>query len=176
VHFPSRVARGFLAAAAASFVLSAAFAQNSTSKMSDGIGLVANDKADAKDIGLKAYPGARPYKDKDDDSSTATLGMWGRSSGFHMSMMKFASSDGPDKVADFYRKELAHYGKVLDCSDPNAPRGNKGNELTCDDEKPDKGELTLKAGTKQNQHLVGIERKDGMTMFQLVHLETKSTD
>jgi hypothetical protein len=176
VHFPSRVARGFLIAAAASFALIAASAQDSKSNMNDGIGLVANGRADVKDIGLKPYPGARPYKDKDDDSSTATLGIWGRSSGFHMTVMKFASNDSPDKVADFYRKELAHYGKVLDCSDPNAPREKKGNELTCDDEKPDKGELTLKAGTKQNQHLVGIERKDGMTRFQLIHLETKGAD
>jgi hypothetical protein len=168
--------RGFLIATAASLVLIAASAQDSKGKMSDGIGLVANDKADMKDIGLATYPGARPQKDKDDDSSSATLGMWGRSSGFHLTVMKFESDDSTDKVAAFYRKELARFGKVLDCSDPNAPRGKKGNELTCDDEKPDKGELTFKAGTKQNQHLVGIERKDGMTRFQLVHLETKGSD
>jgi hypothetical protein len=177
VHFPSRVARGFLVATAAALVVLSASAQDNNGKMSDGIGLVANGKADMKDVGLAAYPGSRPYKDKDDDSSTATLGMWGPSSGFHLSMVKFESSDSPEKIATFYRKELSQYGKVLDCSDPKAPRGNNGKELSCDDEKPDKGELALKAGTKQNQHLVGIEqRKDGMTKFQLVHLETKGSD
>lgn len=174
--FPSKVARMFLVAAAASFVLVSATAQDGKGKMSDGIGLVANGKADIKDIGLAAYPGAHPYKDKDEDSSAATLGLWGPSSGFHLSVMKFESNDSPEKVTTFYRKELARYGKVLDCSDPNAPRGNKSNELTCDDEKPDKGEVALKSGTKANQHLVSVERKDGVTRFQLVHLETKGTD
>ena len=151
-------------------------AQESKSGMGDGIGLVANGKADIKDIGLAAYPGARAYKDKDDDSSAATLGMWGPSMGIHLSVMKFESSDSPEKVAAFYRKELARYGKVLDCSDPNAPRGKESKELTCEDEKPKEGEQTFNAGTKKNQHLVGLERKDGMTRFQLVHLETKGTE
>jgi hypothetical protein len=131
VHFPSKVTRAVLVAAAASFVLIAASAQDSKSSMGDGIGLVANGKANVKDIGLATYPGARPHKDKDDDSATATLGMWGPSSGFHMALMKFESNDSPEKVAAFYRKELSRYGKVLDCSDPAAPRGKKGNELTC---------------------------------------------
>jgi hypothetical protein len=176
VDLPSRVAKLLLGVAAALFVLISASAQDSKGKMSDGIGLVANGKADIKDIGLAVYPGAHPYKDKEDDSSAATLGLWGPSTGFHLSVMKFESSDSPDKIAGFYRKELARYGKVLDCNDPNAPRGKKGNELTCDDEKPDKGEVALKSGTKANQHLVGVERKDGMTRFQLVHIETKGTD
>jgi hypothetical protein len=176
VQFQSKVAKVLLLATVASLTLVAASGQEKKSSMGDGIGLVANGKANMKDVGLAAYPGAHPYKDKDDGSSAATLGMWGPSSGFHLTAMKFETSDSVDKVAAFYRKELAHYGKVLDCGDPNAPRAKKGGELTCEDEKPDKGELTLKAGSKDNQHLVGVERKDGMTRFQLVHLETKGTD
>jgi hypothetical protein len=33
----------------------------------------ANSHATAKDIGLPAYPGATPFKDKDSDSSSADL-------------------------------------------------------------------------------------------------------
>ena len=176
MHFQSITLRVCSVAGWALLLLVTVSAQESKINMSDGIGLVANGKANLKDIGLTAYPGARTYKDKDDDSSAATLGMWGPSMGIRLSVMRFESSDSPEKIAAFYRKELARYGKVLDCSDPNAPRGKEGTELTCEDEKPKDGEQTFKAGTKKNQHLVGVERKDGMTRFQLVHLETKGTD
>ncbi|HEX6879817.1 MAG TPA: hypothetical protein VF135_05605 [Terriglobales bacterium] len=157
-------------------VTAAAPAQDSKSSMGDGYGLVANSNGKVKDIGLSVYPGARPQKDSDNDSAVATLGLWGPSSGFHLSLMKFETGDSKDKVAAFYRKELAKYGKVLDCGDPAAPRGKKGNELTCEDDHPDKDEVMLKAGTKQNQHIVGISEKDGATRFQLIHLETKGSD
>jgi hypothetical protein len=61
-----------------------------------------------------------------------------------MNVVKMESPDSPDKVAAFYKKALAKYGEVLDCSNPPATdseRKDSSNVLTCGDDKPDKGGL-----------------------------------
>ena len=50
------------------------------------------------------------------------MGLWGGSSGFKLFVLKMESSDAPEKVAAFYRKALAKYGTVLDCSNANLHR------------------------------------------------------
>src|ERR1700677_3234299 len=76
----------------------------------------ANTHATAKDIGLPIYPGATPFKDKDSDSSSADLGFLLNS--FHISVkaVSFVTTDSPEHVLDFYRKPLARFGEVLECS------------------------------------------------------------
>ena len=46
----------------------------------------------------------------------------------------------------------------------------------CDDDNLENGELVLKAGTKQNQHLVGIKTRDGVTQSNLVYVVTRGSD
>ena len=94
--------------------------------------------------------------------------------GLPLVMLKYQSDDSPDKVAAFYRKELAKYGKVLDCSDP-ANNKTESSGLTCKDDKPDPGSVILKAGTKQHQHLVGIKPDGSRSVFQLIYLESKDS-
>jgi hypothetical protein len=48
--------------------------------------------------------------------------------------------------------------------------------LTCEDEKPKPNEISLKAGTKDKQHTVGVEPNGTGSTFQLVYVETKGTD
>jgi hypothetical protein len=105
--------------------------------------------------------------------------LWGGSSGFKLAVLKLESNDAPEKVAAFYRKALAKYGKVLDCADSSKPmiekeKGKSSNELGCEDERPENGELVLKAGTKEEQHVVGIEAKGGLTVFHLVYVEDRT--
>ena len=98
-------------------------AQNDQDKKDDNgfsAGVTVNTKADAKAVGLPVYPGSRPHKDNSDDSSAANLGLWGGSIGFKLSLMKLETDAAPQKVAEYYRKALGKYGKVLDCT--NAPR------------------------------------------------------
>jgi hypothetical protein len=40
-------------------------------------GITVSGQATAKEVGLPVYPGAKPHKDKDNDSA-ANLGLWGR--------------------------------------------------------------------------------------------------
>lgn len=150
----------------------------------DGIGFNLGQNTSAKDVGLPLYPGSRRHKDDADDSSALNMGLWGGSSGFKLFVLKMETSDSPEKVADFYRKALAKYGTVLDCSnaqasDAVAPDDNKkksSKALTCEDEKPKPGEISLKSGTKSKEHAVGIQAQGTGTLYQLVYVETRRTN
>jgi hypothetical protein len=147
----------------------------------DGAGLIVSGKASAKEVGLPIYPGAKPHKDKDDDSPAAQLGMWGSSFGFKLAILKMESNDSPDKIAEFYKKALAKYGKVLNCSDASTKSSAKeknesSNQLDCGDDKPDPGGMLFKAGTKEKQHIVGIKPNGQGSLFQIVYVEARGDD
>jgi hypothetical protein len=154
-------------------------AQQSSSD-NDSIGFNLGKNASAKDVGLPIYPGARRHIDDANDSSALNMGLWGGSAGFKLFVLTMESSDAPEKVAAYYRKALAKYGTALDCSNASAA-ANSGDDksskkLTCEDEKPKPNEISLKAGTKEKQHAVGIEPNGSGSTFQLVYIEMKSTD
>ena len=150
--------------------------KNDSDTDQEGFGIVASKRAGAKDVGLPLYPGAREHKDKSEDSPAVKFGLWGGNSGFKLAVVKLESNDGPDKVAAFYRKALKKYGKVLDCTGSWKATVGNSNELGCEDEHPENGELVLKAGTKQEQHLVGIKSSGGLTQFQLVYVMTRGSE
>lgn len=52
----------------------------------------------------------------------------------------------------------------------------ESNKLTCEDDKPDPGGMTFKAGTKEKQHVVGIEPNGSGCLFQLVYVESPDSD
>jgi len=146
----------------------------------NSIGFIASKEANAKDVGLPLYPGAREHKDKSKDSPAVRLGLWGGNSGFKLAVLKLESNDPPEKVVAFYRRALAKYGKVLDCSDSAKAareqiKGSSSNEPGCKDEQPESGEIVLKAGPKEEEHIVGIKVKEGLTVFQLVYVETRGS-
>ena len=139
-----------------------------------GAGVVLSGDASAKDVGLPLYPGSRRHKDKEDDSPAANVGLWGGGSGFKLVVLKMESDDSPEKVADFYKKALAKYGKVLDCSHPAPSDANSSKSdsksLTCGDDKPEKGGVLFKAGTKEKQHLAAVQPNGSGSLYQLVYV------
>jgi hypothetical protein len=152
-----------------------------TSKDGSEAGLMISAQATAKEAGLPLYPGAKPAKEDGDGSAAAKLGLWGSSFGFKLVVLKMESSDPPEKVAAFYQKALAKYGKVLDCT--NNPAGaddkskkSRSQELTCQDDRPDTGGMMFKAGTKEKQHIVGVKPNGTGSSFQLVYLEARSDE
>src|SRR5271157_2874190 len=150
-------------------------------KHGSSIGFIASKEASAKDVGLPLYPGARPHKDDPDNSSAVQLGLWGGSSGFKLVVLKLESNDAPEKVAAFYRKALAKYGRVWNCADSTKAAGDQQktespNELNCQEEKPESGETVLKAGTKEKKHIVAIKPEGGLSVFQLVYVEAPVSD
>ena len=174
----------FFAVLLAALPLAAQNAKDSNSQQSssdnDSIGFNLGKNASAKDVGLPIYPGARRHKDDSNDSSALNMGLWGGSTGFKLFVLKMETTDAPEKVANFYRKALAKYGTVLDCSTTsattNSSEDKSSKKLTCENEKPKPNEISLKAGSKEKQHAVGIEPNGTGTTFQLVYVETKGTD
>ena len=147
----------------------------------DGAGVVFNKQATPKDVGLPVYPGAKPHKDDKDDSPSVKMGLWGSTFGFKLAVMKMDSNDAPEKIADYYKKALAKYGPVLNCSEATAKTNanddhRSSKQLDCGDDKPEKGGLLFKAGTKEKQHIVGIQQDGPGTIFQLVYVEARSDD
>ncbi len=147
----------------------------------DSAGLIVSGNASAKEVGLPIYPGAKPHREKDNDSPAARIGLWGSSFGFKLAVMKMESSDAPGKIAEFYKKALARYGKVLNCSQasPDSSAKDKSgssNSLNCGDDKPAPGDMVFKAGTKEKQHIVGIKPNGQGSLFQLVYLEARGDD
>jgi hypothetical protein len=143
----------------------------------DGAGVTASTKATAKDVGLPLYPGAKPHKDSSNDTNALNVGAWGSSFGFRLAVVKLESSDSPDKIAAFYAKALAKYGKVLNCSDPaqskkSPDKSDSSNVLTCDDDShAEKGEIVYKSGTKDKQHIVSVKPGGSGSVFDLVFVE-----
>jgi hypothetical protein len=140
-------------------------------------GIYFNAEASAKDVGLPVYPGARPHKDKDEDQASAKFGLWANTFGLKLALMKLESSDSPEKVAAFYKKALAKYGTVLDCSNASSQSRDKektgsSKQLNCDSDKPDSGHMEFKAGTKEKQRIVGIQPNGAGSLFQLVYVES----
>ena len=146
-----------------------------------GAGFVISAQATAKEVGLPLYPGAKPHKDEKNETPATQLGLWGGSFGFKLVVLKMESNDSPDKIAAFYKKALAKYGTVLNCSNPSKASSDKDKnsspkQLDCGDYKPDAGGMLFKAGTKEKQHIVGIDPKGQVTVFQLLYIEARGSD
>jgi hypothetical protein len=176
------------AALIAGFVLcGAAKAQDDKSKDNSNFsaGITAGEHADAKDLGLPIYPGSKPHKDNNDDSSGGNFGLFGGNVGFKLAVVKMETKEAPYKVAAYYRKALKKYGTVLDCSNAPAPTqaekhaAEKSGALTCDDDKTKPGEMLYKAGTKAEQHIVSVQPADAGAsgaIYNLVYVSTKGLD
>jgi hypothetical protein len=171
-HFTTPMVRGalvfFFAALASGSLLLAAQEEK-------GAGLVISPEAKAKDVGLAVYPGSKPHREKDDDSTSANLGLWGGGSGFKLAVLKMETADSPAKVADYYKKALAKYGAVLDCSKSSgkpddSAKDDSSKVLTCGDDKAEAGGMLFKSGTKDKQHIVGIQPLGNGTFYQLVYV------
>jgi hypothetical protein len=145
--------------------------------------LHANSHATAKDIGLPDYPGAKPYKDGDNESS-ADLGMSFKDFHFKLLAASYVSGDSATQILDYYRKPLARYGEVLEClkGKPVGALKETKSGLTCESKKDGNIEVNgsgdsstdheLRAGTPLRFRIVGIsDVKDGKTRFGLVYLE-----
>ena len=145
-----------------------------------GAGLIVSARATAKEVGLPIYPGSMPHKDqdkdKDNDSPAAKLGLWGTSFGFKLVVLKMESKDAPRKVADYYQRALAKFGTVLDCTNaarPQQAKDENSEKLTCGDDKPETGGMLFKAGTKEKQHIVGVQPNGTGAVFQLLYIEAR---
>jgi hypothetical protein len=146
-------------------------------------GIHVSKDADVADTGLTVYPGARlKQKGSDGSDKSANVNISGFGYGIKVVALEYESDDAPAKVLSFYRDQLRKYGSVLECHVTghfNVNTGshdskNHSNELTCEGEHGDNVEL--KAGTKDDQHIVEIESDGKGSNFSLVYVRTHGKD
>lgn len=143
-----------------------------------------DEKADTSAIGLAVYPGAVPYKDDSDgkhkESGSADINL--SFGDFHLGVKatSLITPDSQDKVVAFYKKDLSRYGDVITCrgDETVGQPARTAQGLTCAEDKDNhvstgdhEGGLELRAGSKQHQHIVGVEDRDGKTKIGLVALD-----
>jgi hypothetical protein len=155
-----------------------------------GMSVKTNDAAVQAGVGLSVYPGAtlvkKLHKDKDGDEHDDGAADVNLSFGsFHLGVkaLSYSTSDAPDKVVAFYRKDMARYGQVIFCQGKHAvgtPTETQDG-LTCSEDNKkvkvqgvsdDDGSYgELKAGSKLHQHIVSIDQQGSGTKFGLVALD-----
>ena len=155
-----------------------------------GLQVRTNDVA-AKDTGLTVYPGARQAPRSEHDDSQANVNIATAWFGVKVVALKYESDDSPDKVLDYYKKDLAKYGKVLECKNGREVSGggssasDDSEALTCkDNDKKDHGmninisehesdTTELKVGTKSRQRIVAVKPSGKGSHFDLVYVQTR---
>jgi len=135
---------------------------------------------DPEEVGIAVYPGAT-LKEKDvGEDKSANVSLSGFGYGLKVVALEYESTDSPDKLAAFYKDQLRKYGNVLVChtAGMNVNAGirkhDDSNELTC--EAGGGRNLELKAGTRDDQHIVAIESSGSGSSFSLVYVRTHAKD
>lgn len=135
-----------------------------------------SQQADASDVGLAVYPGARLKEKNDGDDKNANVNISGFGYGIKVIALEYESPDAPAKVISFYKIQMKRYGDVLECRASslhiNTTMHSKSDssQLTCDG---DVGrDIELKAGRNDDQHIVAIEPDGSGSSFSLVYVRT----
>lgn len=147
---------------------------------------VNTENVEAKDTGMSVFPGATPKEkeDGDHDEKKANVNIDTPWFGLKVVALSYESPESPEKVWEYYKKDLAKYGRVLECRsgspDLNIEAG-EGDELTCKDGKKkarvrydqDSKAMQLKVGTQQRQRIVAVKPISSGTEFSLVYVSTR---
>jgi len=142
-------------------------------------GIHVSKDANASDVGLAVYPGARLKEKSDGDDKSANVNISGFGFGIKVVAMEYQSDATPEKLVAFYKDQLKKYGNVLECRtarhldvdmDMNDKSGVRTSAVTCDNSRGKNVEL--KVGTKDNQHIVAVEPAGKGSSFSLVYVRT----
>jgi hypothetical protein len=148
---------------------------------------VRTDEVKPEETGLNVYPGSRlvPRKGHDNDKANVNISSpWGQ---LKVVALSYESDDAPEKVLDWYRKDVSQrYGRVLECKGGTSVgfHGNTDNathDLSCDDKSgkrenfnfgdDEKGAVELKAGTNDRQHIVAVKPDGSGSHIALVYVQ-----
>lgn len=136
---------------------------------------VHKDSSGAKETGLSLYPGAQLKKDLDEHEGSANVNISSPLFGIKVVAVKYQSDDSPEKVLAFYRKDMARYGNVVDCTggfNMSFHHHDRDAEVTCEGHGgPDRRyKEELKVGTENNQRVVAIKPNGNGSEFALVYV------
>ena len=143
-------------------------------------GIHVDQNADARDIGLPVYPGAKQKpKGNDGDQKRANVNLSAFGFGLKVVALEYESDDPPDKIIAFYQNQLKKYGNVVQChgsrakidDDAQVVGGKKGyvagGTLKCDADDGGKT-VELKTGTDDNQRIVSVDPEGKGSDFCIV--------
>ena len=145
-------------------------------------GIHVSKGANVADVGLAVYPGAHlKQKDSDGADNSANVNISGFGYGLKVVALQYESEDAPAKLVAYYKDQLKKYGNVLECHtshldlDTDMKDSDHGSrELTCG--AASGSNVELKAGTKENQHIVAVEPAGRGSNFSLVYVRTHGKD
>jgi hypothetical protein len=135
----------------------------------------------AQTTGFNVYPGSRPHHENKNDNSGASVNM--SMFGMNLAVATFDTDDPPQKVFEFYDPQVKKYGAVLHCRvqggshTSHYDRGSQSPAVCEHGEATDitaalNGEgIELKAGTKEDQHMVVIKSQGSGTQYVLLKLQ-----
>jgi hypothetical protein len=124
-----------------------------------------NTQVDPKDTGLAVYPGAT--RTEEDDKHAANFSIDSSLFGAKLVAIKYHSDDSPEKVLDFYRKQLRAYGEVTECHGKVDIAGSEARCLSGLGE-----ETNLLTGTQERRHVVSVKADGKGSKFALMYLQT----
>ncbi len=127
-----------------------------------------NTQVDPKDTGLAVYPGATRAEDEE-QKHAANLSIDSSLFGLKVVAIKYRSDDPPDKLLDFYRKQLRVYGEITEChGSVSFERGN----MRCQPSSL-REETNLVTGTEERRHIVSVKPEGKGSRFALVYMQTR---
>ena len=152
---------------------------------------VKTDEVSPRDAGLKPYPGARLMPKRDNNDSKANVNIDTPWFGLKVVALKFESDDPMEKIWDFYKKDMAQYGRVWECK-PGSPdmkiEAKNKDDMSCDKkgshvhgarnpdiDLSDSYDNELKAGGDGRFHVVAMKPSGKGTEFSLVYVVTRGS-
>jgi hypothetical protein len=151
-----------------------------------GMSVKTDDSSVAQSTGIPLYPGATPEVTKDKDgknNGSADINMSFGSFQLRVKAASFQSTDPPEKILAFYKKSLTRFGPVIQCKDHHpvgSPTRTPGGLDCSDDDRHTNGvnvnddlsgKTELKVGSRQHQHIVGLDPDGTGTKIGLVALD-----
>ena len=139
------------------------------------MGIDANARTEAADVGLPIYAGAVPYQENGGDKAAVSLGAWAGGFGLQVHAMKFRSTAPMERVVIFYVKALSRYGEVLDCREAayrvKAPKDS--DKLTCESSAPKPGEYEFRVGTAKSFRVVSVRADGEGSRFDMARIDLR---
>jgi hypothetical protein len=137
--------------------------------------------ADVRDTGLPVYAGARLKQDTNEDKKSANVNISSFGFGLKVVAVEYESDDAPAKVIAYYKDQLKKFGTVLEChtngTNYNAHYNDDHNsqDLRCEGSNDGKT-VELKAGKRDDQHIVAIDSEGKGSKFALVFVRIRGKE
>jgi hypothetical protein len=148
---------------------------------------VRTDDVDPAATGLSVYPGSRLKERAKNDDNRANVNIDTPWFGVKVVALTYQTDDAPDKVWEYYKKEITtRYGRPLECR-PGSPdlerKKQNDDDLVCEEKsrkivvqdvdfKTTRG-MELKVGTDDRQRIVAMKPRGKGTEFALVYVVTR---